>query len=86
MIPVRTCVGCRKQAAQAGLIRFVWQAGRWELDAGRHRAPGRGAYLCSRPCAERSAKNKRFRGLADAARAAQWKGLPALGDDAARRV
>ncbi|MDP9110475.1 MAG: YlxR family protein [Candidatus Eremiobacteraeota bacterium] len=34
---------------------------------GARRGPGRGAYLCSRECVGRVAKNKRYPGLASAA-------------------
>lgn len=44
--PVRTCVGCRRPDAQAGLLRAVADgAGRVRVGAGRRRAPGRGAYV-----------------------------------------
>jgi predicted RNA-binding protein YlxR (DUF448 family) len=61
-VPVRTCVGCRTVFPQPALRRFVRSSGRWVADGAR-RADGRGAYLCSRACAERVAKNKRFPGF-----------------------
>jgi predicted RNA-binding protein YlxR (DUF448 family) len=61
-VPQRTCVGCRRVLEQAALRRFVRIDGRWVADRGP-RAAGRGAYLCSRACAERVAKNKRFPGF-----------------------
>jgi len=83
-VPLRTCVGCRARGPQAALVRFVRPAGGgWGLDAAPRRAAGRGAYLCSQPCAQRVAKNKRYPGLAEAARAASWDGRPALCDGSA---
>lgn len=45
--PARTCVGCRKQGAQAQLWRAVTDsAGRVRIGAvGHKREPGRGAYV-----------------------------------------
>jgi len=40
---VRTCIGCRRQAAKSELVRLVWQ--QMVLIDGRQREPGRGAYL-----------------------------------------
>ena len=62
MIPQRTCVGCRTVFPQPALRRFTRQDGRWVADASGRR-DGRGAYLCSRACAQRVAKNKRYPGL-----------------------
>ncbi|MFZ1125818.1 MAG: DUF448 domain-containing protein [Candidatus Baltobacteraceae bacterium] len=70
--PVRTCVGCRRRFAQAALVRFVCRGERWERDAGRVRAAGRGAYLCSELCAAQVAKNRRYAGLAPAAEGIEW--------------
>ncbi|WP_428263710.1 YlxR family protein [Haliangium sp.] len=44
--PVRTCVGCRRRAPKAGLVRIVWAQGRARalVDAHQH-LPGRGAYV-----------------------------------------
>jgi len=69
-VPVRTCVGCRRRQAQAGLRRFVRRVDGWQADAGR-RSEGRGVYLCSSACAERVAKNKRYPGLSREA-LVQW--------------
>jgi predicted RNA-binding protein YlxR (DUF448 family) len=63
-------VGCRERFDQAALARFTHGA-RWQRD-GTRRAPGRGAYLCSRSCAERALRNKRFAALAKAALEATW--------------
>jgi len=65
-------VGCRQQFPQPALVRFVRRESGWQRDAEKHRAPGRGAYLCSQRCAERVARNKRFAGLAPAASSVQW--------------
>jgi len=48
--PQRTCVGCRRTAPAAELVRFV--RGPQGPVAGRH-LPGRGAWLCRNPgCAD----------------------------------
>ena len=60
------------RAPQATLLRFVRAADGWTRDAARSRAPGRGAYLCSKRCAERVARHKRYPGLARAAEGAIW--------------
>jgi predicted RNA-binding protein YlxR (DUF448 family) len=62
MTPVRTCVGCRTAFPQPALRRFTRTAAGWIADAGKRR-DGRGVYLCSRECAERVAKNKRYPGF-----------------------
>jgi predicted RNA-binding protein YlxR (DUF448 family) len=62
MIPQRTCVGCRTTFPQPALRRFTRHAGCWIADPGS-RSEGRGTYLCSRQCAERVAKNKRYPGF-----------------------
>jgi len=68
MEPVRQCAGCRKRLPQRGLTRFVRGGDGWKPDSpGRHKQPGRGAYLCSEPCLAKVAKNKRYPGLATAA-------------------
>jgi predicted RNA-binding protein YlxR (DUF448 family) len=70
---VRTCVGCRQRFPQTALVRFARRADRWERDAGRVRAAGRGAYLCSERCAARVVKNRRYAALAPAADGIDWK-------------
>lgn len=66
--PIRQCAGCRKRLPQRELSRFVRAGDGWKADRlGRHKQPGRGAYLCSDPCAAAVAKNKRYPGLATAA-------------------
>lgn len=48
--PQRTCVACRRAGDQSSFVRLVRvtdEAGtRIEVDEGRRRLPGRGAYLC----------------------------------------
>jgi hypothetical protein len=46
--PIRTCVGCGRQAPQGTLLRFVAAADGLQPDLAR-RAPGRGAYLHRAP-------------------------------------
>jgi predicted RNA-binding protein YlxR (DUF448 family) len=41
--PVRTCIGCRRQAAKSELVRLVWQ--QTVVVDPFQREPGRGAYL-----------------------------------------
>jgi predicted RNA-binding protein YlxR (DUF448 family) len=84
--PVRTCVGCRRRYAQAGLVRFVRRGECWERDGGPVRTDGRGAYLCSERCATAVAKNRRYAGLAPAAQGIEWKGRPALCESVRGRV
>jgi predicted RNA-binding protein YlxR (DUF448 family) len=63
--PERTCVGCRRRFSLSELRRFVHTPGGWRPDSPgrRGKQPGRGAYLCSDQCVQRSAKNKRYPGL-----------------------
>lgn len=66
--PIRQCAGCQQRLPQRELTRFVRAADGWKADRpGRHKQPGRGAYLCSQPCVAAAAKNKRYPGLATAA-------------------
>ena len=56
--PIRSCVGCGRKAAQAGLLRFVAEDGR--LVPGTNKA-GRGAYTCRRlACFERAVSRRAF--------------------------
>lgn len=65
--PVRTCVGCRRRAAAADLLRVAVEAveapgqpGRLRLDP-RRNAPGRGAWLHPDPsCAELAERRRAF--------------------------
>jgi len=43
-VPVRTCVGCRRRDEQCNLVRYVLVEGVPTRD-GRHRLPGRGAWV-----------------------------------------
>jgi len=70
MIPQRTCVGCRTVLPQTALRRFILRDGCWLADESK-RQDGRGAYLCSRECAQRVAKNKRYPGFSSEA-LLQW--------------
>ncbi|MCL4289221.1 MAG: YlxR family protein [Thermoleophilia bacterium] len=58
--PVRTCVGCRRRAPKALLVRFASLRGTLTLDpAGL--LPGRGAYTCpNAACFERAAGRRAF--------------------------
>ena len=62
--PRRTCVGCRRTADKAQLVRLVWQQG-VVVDL-RQRQPGRGAYL--HPTSDCLAQAVRRRGLGRALR------------------
>ncbi len=70
MIPQRTCVGCRTVLPQPALRRFIRRGGCWLADRSK-RQDGRGTYLCSRECAQRVAKNKRYPGFSGEA-LLQW--------------
>lgn len=76
--PRRTCVGCREEADQADLRRFVLREGRVVADPDRSQ-PGRGAWLHPDPaCLELARKRggfaRSFRGAAnpDALEATGW--------------
>jgi predicted RNA-binding protein YlxR (DUF448 family) len=57
-IPFRTCIGCRKRAPKASLLRFACTAEGIEIDT-RQRLEGRGVYLCrNRACVEKGLKAK----------------------------
>ncbi len=58
--PTRTCIGCRRRAPQAQLIRVTLSSS-GELVAARG-APGRGAWLCaeSPDCFELARKRRAF--------------------------
>lgn len=56
----RTCIGCRKTASKASLVRINRSStGDVVVDASG-KAPGRGAYVCSRECFERVASSGRL--------------------------
>jgi predicted RNA-binding protein YlxR (DUF448 family) len=57
-VPIRTCAGCGRKAAQAELLRFGAVNG--ELAPGRA-LPGRGVYTCKRLlCFERALARRGF--------------------------
>ena len=57
-IPVRTCAGCGRKAAQAELLRFVSRDGALTFGP---RLPGRGVYTCRRlACFERARDRRAF--------------------------
>ncbi len=56
--PMRMCVGCRVMMEKKALKRVVRSAeGAVSLDM-VGKAPGRGAYVCSRACLERAVKTR----------------------------
>jgi uncharacterized protein len=56
-VPIRTCVGCGRKAAQEELLRFHQEAGALVPGSG----PGRGAYTCRRlACFERALARRAF--------------------------
>ena len=59
-VPERTCIGCRRKAGQAGLVRVV-RRGDGTLAVGRAE-PGRGAWLCSgsAACFDAAVKRRAF--------------------------
>jgi len=82
---LRTCIGCRKRAPKAQLMRIVLRNGAPVLDLGQ-RMEGRGAYLCRK--AQCFAEATRKRGLGRSFRTgfqdgvsltALWDLVPELG-------
>ncbi|WP_300345441.1 YlxR family protein [Nesterenkonia sp.] len=60
MVPVRTCVGCRRRAEQDDVVRFALVDDRVVPDIARRR-PGRGAWLHpKRECFDAALKRKAF--------------------------
>lgn len=69
-MPVRTCIGCRRRAAAAELLRVVVardatgaapQGAALIVPDPRHRAPGRGAWLHRDPdCVELAQRRRAF--------------------------
>jgi predicted RNA-binding protein YlxR (DUF448 family) len=59
-VPERTCIGCRRKAGPAGLVR-VARRPEGSLTVGRA-APGRGAWLCagSMACFDAAVKRRAF--------------------------
>lgn len=60
--PLRRCISCSKQLPQRELVRIVRSAeGKVNVDQGRKKAPGRGAYLChDRSCWEKALSKDRL--------------------------
>ncbi len=58
MVPIRTCVGCRKTAEKQQLIRIVVLAGEAVIDLSQDRI-GRGAYLHNDASCLKQANRKR---------------------------
>ena len=72
--PVRTCLGCRRQAMQDQLLRVVADGPGIAVDP-RRRAPGRGAYVhpdagCVAAAVKRRAFGRALRTTVDSAAAA----------------
>ena len=59
-LPERTCIGCRRKAGPAGLVRVARRPD-GSLAVGRSE-PGRGAWLCggSAPCFEAAVRRRAF--------------------------
>ena len=55
--PIRTCVGCRRRFAQAAVVRCALSSG---VPVVGRSVPGRGAWVCSRICAEVAVANGGF--------------------------
>ncbi len=69
MSPVRTCVGCRRTAPKAALVRLVWDdaTGAVVVDQ-RQVLPGRGCYLhpgCGAQAVQRRAVGRALRRTVD---------------------
>ena len=57
-VPIRTCIGCRRQHPQTRLLRCVLDAG-GSIRVDRQ-APGRGAWLCGPGCVEPARRKRAF--------------------------
>ncbi|MGC1405473.1 MAG: DUF448 domain-containing protein [Candidatus Dormiibacterota bacterium] len=57
--PIRTCIGCRARASQAGMLRLRWNGVRVVLEGSDRRGPGRGAYLCAKMTCWEAARQRR---------------------------
>ncbi|WP_372789202.1 YlxR family protein [Paraconexibacter sp.] len=55
--PTRTCVGCRAARPQTDLVRLAAHRGSVVVDRSR-RLPGRGAYVCGRPCLDQAIRRR----------------------------
>jgi predicted RNA-binding protein YlxR (DUF448 family) len=62
--PIRTCIGCRTKASQAGMLRLRWDGSRVVLEGSEARGPGRGAYLCAKMTCWEAARRRRGLGRA----------------------
>lgn len=62
--PLRTCIGCRSQAAKDQLLRVTWQDDVGPVADPRQVAPGRGAYLHPRSDCLQLAVKRRAAGRA----------------------
>ncbi len=65
MVPVRTCIGCRRRSEQDDVVRLALEGSQVVPDAAR-RKPGRGAWLhpqrsCFEAAVSRRAFNRAFR-------------------------
>ena len=69
VIPVRTCIGCRRSAAKPELVRLVWDAAADAVRADRRQVlPGRGCYLhpgCGVAAVKRRAVGRALRRAVD---------------------
>ena len=69
VIPVRTCIGCRRTAAKPYLVRLVWDAAAGAVRADRRQVlPGRGCYLhpgCGAAAMKRRAVGRALRRVVD---------------------
>ena len=62
--PLRTCIGCREQAAKSDLLRVTWRGEHGPAADPRQIAPGRGAYLHRRSVCLQLAIKRRSAGRA----------------------
>ena len=69
VIPVRTCIGCRRPGAKPELVRLVWDAAAGAVRADRRQVlPGRGCYLhpgCGAAAVKRRAVGRALRRAVD---------------------
>ncbi len=60
-IPLRTCVGCKRQFPKKELLRFTRSPEGELLFDERQRLPGRGGYLCRNPaCFQEALRRNAF--------------------------
>lgn len=80
--PIRTCVGCHERDAQRVLVRVTVAREGVEADL-RRRAPGRGAYVHTRPeCLDRAIRSGFARSFRRPIRPQEAEGLRAFGTEA----